>query len=126
MDNEKEQGLFWLPDDPEERVAGVVTLNAAGGTVLTTYGRLGEFGFEDRKQDTIHGLLAGSHVKLVNCLATNQRMTLETSTADETTWHCQFAFRGSAYRGLYRTGSNQSKQSLNCSGIGCQVSRASN
>ena len=99
MDNEKEQGLFWLPDDPEERIAGAVTLNTAGGTVLTTYGRLGEFGFEDRKQDTIHGLLAGSHVKLVNCLATNQRMSFETSTADETTWHCQFAFRGSDYRG---------------------------
>ena len=99
MDNEKEQGLFWLPDDPEEKVAGVVTLNAAGGTVLTAYGKLGEFGIEARKQEAIHGLLAGSHIKLVNCLATNQRMSLETSPPDETTWHCQFAFRGSDYRG---------------------------
>ena len=99
MDNEKEQGLFWLPNAPEEKVAGVVTLNAEGGTVLTTYGQLGEFGFEDRKQEVIHGMLAGSHIKLVNCLATNQRMSFEAVTPDETTWHCQFAFRGSDYRG---------------------------
>ena len=99
MDNGKEQGLFWLPNNPEEKVTGVVTLNDEGGTVLTTYGQLGEFGLEDRKQEAIHGVLAGSHIKLVNCFVTNSRMSFEAFTADETTWHCQFAFRGSDYRG---------------------------
>ena len=99
MENEKEQGMFWLPNDPEERVAGVVTLNAEGGTVLTTYGQLGPFGFEGREQVTIHGVLAGSYIKLVNCFATNQRMNFDSFPADETTWQCQFAFRGNDYRG---------------------------
>lgn len=99
MVNEKEPGLFWIPNNPEEKVAGVVALSAEGGTVLTTYGQLGPFGFEDRKQEVVQGLIAGSHIKLVNCLATNQRMNFKAFTADETTWHCQFAFRGSDYHG---------------------------
>ena len=99
MDETKEQGLFWLPSEPEQKVNGVVALNDQGGTVLTTYGQLGAFSFEDRKQEAIHGVLAGSYIKLVNCLATNQRMNFETFTDDETTWQCQFAFRGGDYRG---------------------------
>ena len=100
MDKEKEQGLFWLPSDPEEKVDGTVTMDDEGGTTLTTYGRLGTFGPEADEQQVIHGVLAGAYIQLVNCLATNRRMNFGRSTAtDETTWHCQFAFRGDNYSG---------------------------
>ena len=99
MDNEKERGLFWLPNKPDEKVEGVVTRNAEGGTILTAYGQLGPFGFEGRQQGAIHGRFPDSCIKLVNCLATNQRMNVDGFSDDQTTWHCQFAFRGSDYNG---------------------------
>ncbi len=40
-----------------------------------------------------------SCIKLVNCLASNQRLKLDGISVDETTWHCQFAFRGGDYDG---------------------------
>jgi len=100
MGNEKQQGLFWLPSDPEEKVYGSVTLGDDGGTTLTTYGQLGPSWPEANKQEVIHGVLADLHLKLVNCLATKQRMNIGMFTEeDETTWHCQFAFRGDDYNG---------------------------
>ena len=100
MDKEKEQGLFWLPSNSEEKVDGTVTEDEEGGTTLTTYGPLGPSWPEANKQQVIHGVLADSHIKLVNCLATNQNMNLGWHTeAEETTWHCQLAFRGDDYSG---------------------------
>ena len=100
MDKKKEQGLFWLPSDPEERVDGTVTMDDEGGTSLTIYGRLGPSWPDYDKQQVIQGVLADSHIKLVNCLAVNHRMNIGRLTeADETTWHCQFAFRGDDYSG---------------------------
>ena len=100
MDNEKEKGLFWLPDNPDEKVNGVVARTDEAGMTLTTFGRLGPFGSEVRQQQVIYGVLASTYIKLVNCLATNYRMDIESfAGADETTWHCQFAFCGSDYSG---------------------------
>ena len=99
MNNEKEQGMFWLPNNPEEKVMGFVTLTAEGGTVLTTYGQLDPYSCGGSKQATIHGALAGSHIKLVNCWPASQPLIPGVSTVDETTWHCQFAFRGDNYDG---------------------------
>ena len=100
MGKETEHGLFWLPNDPDERVDGSIRLDDDGSTVLTTYGMLGPFGFEGGEQQAIHGVLTSSRVKLVNCLATNYRRNVGRFTAaDETTWHCQSAFRGGEYSG---------------------------
>jgi len=100
MGNEKQQGLFWLPSDSEEKVDGAVTMDDDGGTTLTTYGQLGPSWPEANKQKVIHGVLADSHIKLVNCFAVNQRMNVGGLTeAEETTWHCQFTFRGDDYNG---------------------------
>ena len=100
MDSEKQQGMFWLPGDPEEKADGAVTKDDDGGTTLTTYGRLGPSWPEAGEQRVIHGVLADSHIKLVNCLAINQRMNIGNLTAtDETTWHCQLAFQGDDYSG---------------------------
>ena len=97
MDKELEKGLFWLPDNPDEKVNGVVTRADEGGTILTTFGQLGPSCSEVRQQQVIHGVLASRHIKLVNCLADNYRMDI--AGGDETEWHCQFAFRGSDYSG---------------------------
>lgn len=99
MESEKEQGMFWLPSDPEVTIAGFVMPNAQGGTDLTTHGQLGSFGFERNEPRIIHGVFPDSCIKLVNCFATKQEMKLDALPADETTWHCQFAFRGNDYLG---------------------------
>ena len=100
MGKEKQQGLFWLPSDPEEKVDGTVTVDDDGGTTLTTYGQLGPSWPEANKQKVIHGVLADSHIKLVNCFAVNQPMIIGRLTeAEEATWHCQVAFRGDDYNG---------------------------
>ena len=100
MDREEERGLFWLPSDPEKKVDGVVMTDDDGGTTLATYGQLGPLWLEANKQPAIHGVLAYSHIKLVNCFAKNQRMNIGKFTeAEEKTWHCQFAFRGDDYSG---------------------------
>ena len=96
--DKKEQGLFWLPSNPERKVEGTVTAGQDGGTILTVYEALGQSWPEAGEQRVIHGVLADSHIKLVNCLATNQRMNIGSLTAtDETTWHCQLAFQGDDY-----------------------------
>ena len=62
--------------------------------MLTAYGQLGLFNLESEEQQVIHGVLTGGHIKLVNCYSTNQRTTIgKFESTDETTWHCQFAFR---------------------------------
>ncbi len=100
MDKKKEHGLFWLPSNPEEKVDGAITLDHEYGTILTAYGQLGQRVPEMGKQQAIHGVLAGEYIKLVNCFVTNQRMNVEEFAAtEETTWHCQFAFRGDEYSG---------------------------
>ena len=100
MDKEKEQGLFWLPSDPEKKVNGAITMDEEGGTTLTTYGQLGPPWPEANKQQTIHGMPSDSYIKLVNCFAVNQRMNIGRLTeAEETTWRCRFAFRGDDYSG---------------------------
>ena len=101
MDKEKEQGLFWLPSNPEQKVQGAVTMDGDGGTALTTYGLLDLLGPETHDhQPVIHGVTADSHIKMVNCLLTNQRHNIGKFTEEgEETWHCQFAFRGDDYSG---------------------------
>ena len=100
MDKQKEQGLFWLSGNPGEKVDGAITLDDEHGTMLTAYGQLGLFNLESEEQQVIHGVLTGGHIKLVNCYSTNQRTTIgKFASTDETTWHCQFAFRGDEYCG---------------------------
>ena len=100
MDKEEEKGLFWLPDNADEKVKGVFTRADDGGTVLTTYGQLGQCGSEVRPQQVIQGVIANTYIKLVNCVATNHRMDIDgLSGADETTWYCPLAFRGGDYSG---------------------------
>ena len=100
MDKKKEQGLFWLPSNPEEKVDGTIALDDQCGTILTAYGQLDQFGPEHEKQQAIYGVLDSEQIKLVNCFVINQRMNVGKFTAtDETTWHCQFAFRGEEYSG---------------------------
>ncbi len=91
MDKQEEQGLFWLPGNPGEQVDGAITLDDEHGTMLTVYGQLGSSSVGSREQ-VIHGVLDGGHIKLVNCYSTNQRIATGT-------WHCQFAFRGDEYCG---------------------------
>ena len=68
--------------------------------MLTAYGQLGLFNLESEEQQVIHGVLTGGHIKLVNCYSTNQRTTIgKFASTDETTWRCQFAFRGDEYCG---------------------------
>ena len=100
MDKQKEQGLFWLSGNPGEKVDGAITLDDERGTMLTAYGQLGLFNLESEEQQVIHGVLTGGHIRLVNCYSTNQRTTIgKFASTDETTWHCQFAFRGDEYCG---------------------------
>ncbi len=40
MDSEKERRLFWIPNNPGEKVEGVVAPNAEGDTISTRYGQL--------------------------------------------------------------------------------------
>ena len=63
MTNVSEPGLFWLLDGPEHRVEGTVNSDETGVT-LVTQGRLVEDGIRDGKLRTIHGVLAGDHIKL--------------------------------------------------------------
>ena len=71
MTNVSEPGLFWLLDGPEHRVEGTVNSDETGVT-LVTQGRLVERcwpgpradGIRDGKLRTIHGVLAGDHIKL--------------------------------------------------------------
>ena len=58
MTKEKEQGLFWLPTNPEVRVDGEITLDDENGPILNTYGELAQSGPLLDKQKVIHGLLA--------------------------------------------------------------------
>ena len=100
MDKQKEQGLFWLSGNPGEKVDGAITLDDEHGTMLTTYGQLGPSNMESEKQQVIHGILTGGHIKLVNCYSPNQRRTIgKFASTEETTWRCQFAFRGDEYCG---------------------------
>ena len=100
MEQQKEQGLFWLPSHPEQMVDGAIALDGEGGTRLTTYVELGQFGSDSGERPAIHGVLSAGHIKLVNCFATDQRTRLGTFLAsDETAWYCQFAFRGGEYDG---------------------------
>ena len=100
MDKQKEQGLFWLSSNPGEKVDGAITLDDEHGTMLTAYGQLGLFNLKSEEQQIIHGVLTGGHIKLVNCFPTNQRTTIgKFASTGETTWHCQFAFRGDKYCG---------------------------
>ena len=100
MDKQKEQGLFWLSSSPGEKVDGTITLDDEHGTMLTVYGQLGLSNMESEEQQVIHGVLTGGHIKLVNCYSTNQLWTIgKFASTGETTWRCQFAFRGDEYCG---------------------------
>ena len=97
---QEEQGFFWLPDKPEEKIEGVISINSEQGTVLTIYGEFDPLNPEPRKKQAIHGVLAQEHIKLVNCLNTGTRMNTQKFTEEnEETWRCQFAFRGDEYEG---------------------------
>ena len=100
MTSVSEPGLFWLPDGPEHRVEGTVNSDETGVT-LVTQGRLLEDGIRDRKLRTIHGVLAGDHIKLVDAFViesgTSGGRFLSARTHE--TWHCSFAFRGEPYDG---------------------------
>ena len=101
MEHKQEPGIFWLSSDPENFLAGHITLNDAGGTILTTAGRWGQYydsGYS--KQEVIHGMVGNSHIKLVNCAAVDhQSRGFGLLFDSDTTWHCQFAFRGNEYSG---------------------------
>ena len=123
MENEREQGMFWLPHDPEKRVVGVVTLNAEGGTRLTTYGQLDHSVFEGSEQVTIQGEIASSYIKLVNCFPTNPPMFLMPSQPMRQIGTANSRSAETTTKETYQTASSQLKQSLRCSETGCQVSK---
>ena len=93
MTKEKEQGLFWLPTNPEVRVDGEITLDDENGPILKTYGELAQSGPLLDKQKVIDGFLADDHIKLVNCF------TNSSSIGQAMTWYCELAFRGDEYSG---------------------------
>ena len=100
MNKEKEQGLFWLPSDPQEKIEGEITTGNDLRTVLTVHGRMGQPQTNLTQTDAIHGVIRGDHIKLVNCLRSNHELYTEGFIErEQSTWKCQFAFQGDEYAG---------------------------
>ena len=100
MHNEKEVGIFWLPDNPEAQVEGKISLEIGKRTILKLNGELKPYAQDNEEQTVIEGVLSNSHVKLVGCLETAHRTSIGKfiHTAEQS-WFCHLAFHGSEYGG---------------------------
>lgn len=72
------EGFWWLPQNPEERLAGTLTFNQSDGAQLKLLGMFGGitvFGQMQTEYITIHGITKnGKPVTLLNAFSSNRQM----------------------------------------------------
>jgi hypothetical protein len=72
------EGFWWLPDNPDERIAGTLTFSQVDGAQLKLLGMFGGFrAFGQRQTDyvTLHGITKnGKSVTLLDAFSSNRQM----------------------------------------------------
>ncbi|MFM9594764.1 HEPN domain-containing protein [Streptomyces scabiei] len=100
MEAFESDGLFWLPDQEEEQVAGRVTFDPAKGTRLSLIGSFSgsTFGDQDSPQfSTIHGVAGKRFLTFVGCTQSSSRF--ESPGFHREDYRADFMFAGQALLG---------------------------
>jgi hypothetical protein len=86
-------GRFWLPDKPDQDVAGTLTFHPADGCSLSLIGSLiGPRGGRDDRVHRIHGVTSKHQVNLEGCFLTSWRHRMPGGM--EETWHVAAVLQG--------------------------------
>ncbi|MGW4905966.1 ApeA N-terminal domain 1-containing protein [Streptomyces sp. NPDC004270] len=98
--NFEAEGLWWLPDYEDQKVAGILSYSPDSGSELRLIGTLSTArGSHDVIYERIHGLANGQQYHLEDCYQKSYKGSLFSPGGETEAIHVQHVFRGVHYTG---------------------------